>query len=112
MAGKIAHTIHPVKLDDTPEWNTADVSEDVIVADKWQGNTIDRSEMRMLGRVQVLRVRAFLSHPEASPSLTRHRPAQFHPRAYAWLQYCPNLYLGAPFRVSQSLLGMVQTLRH
>ncbi|KAL8875393.1 MAG: hypothetical protein Q9205_003305 [Flavoplaca limonia] len=55
MAEKIAHTIHPVKLDDTPEWNTADVSEDVIVADKWQGNTIDRSEMRMLGRVQVLR---------------------------------------------------------
>lgn len=56
MAEKIAHTLHPQKLDDTPEWSAVEVSDDVLVADKWQGNTIDRSEMRMLGRVQVLRV--------------------------------------------------------
>ncbi|KAL8671415.1 MAG: hypothetical protein Q9168_004088 [Polycauliona sp. 1 TL-2023] len=55
MAEKLAHTIHPVKLDDTPEWNAISSSEDIIVDDKWQGNTIDRSEMRMLGRTQVLR---------------------------------------------------------
>ncbi|KAL8997684.1 MAG: hypothetical protein Q9169_003091 [Polycauliona sp. 2 TL-2023] len=55
MAEKLAHTIHPVTLDDTPEWSALSSSEDVLVADKWQGNTIDRSEMRMLGRVQVLR---------------------------------------------------------
>ncbi|KAL8850881.1 MAG: hypothetical protein Q9221_004194 [Calogaya cf. arnoldii] len=33
MAEKIAHTIHPEKLDDTPEWSAVEVSEDVLVAD-------------------------------------------------------------------------------
>lgn len=73
MAEKIAHTLHPEKLDDTPEWSAVEVSADVLVADKWQGNTIDRSEMRMLGRVQVLRVRTPFCHSPMSltdPALT------------------------------------------
>ncbi|KAI4283150.1 MAG: hypothetical protein L6R38_002373 [Xanthoria sp. 2 TBL-2021] len=70
MAEKIAHTLHPEKLDDTPEWSAVEVSEDVLVADKWQGNTIDRSEMRMLGRVQVLRVRPPFSEEVKDASRT------------------------------------------
>ncbi|KAL8683006.1 MAG: hypothetical protein Q9186_001001 [Xanthomendoza sp. 1 TL-2023] len=55
MAEKIAHALHPDKLDNEPEWSAVEVSEDVIVADKYQGNSTDRSDMRMLGRIQVLR---------------------------------------------------------
>ena len=56
MAEKIAHTLHPDKLDNLPEWSAVEVTEDIVVEDKYQGNIVDRSEMRMLGRIQVLRV--------------------------------------------------------
>ncbi|KAL8786269.1 MAG: hypothetical protein Q9213_002864 [Squamulea squamosa] len=55
MAEKIAHTFHPEKLDNEPEWSAVEVTEDIVVEDKYQGTSVDRSEMRMLGRIQVLR---------------------------------------------------------
>ena len=39
-----------------PEWNTNEVLGDEAVADKYQGTDADRHDMRMLGRIQVLRV--------------------------------------------------------
>ncbi|KAL8713114.1 MAG: hypothetical protein Q9220_002635 [cf. Caloplaca sp. 1 TL-2023] len=43
------------KLDNQPEWNAVEVHEDELVEEKYQGNAVDRQEMRMLGRIQVLR---------------------------------------------------------
>lgn len=40
-----------------PEWNAVEVHGDEIVEERYQGTTADRQDMRMLGRVQVLRVR-------------------------------------------------------
>ena len=41
-----------------------DVHGDVeIVADKWQGNASDKHDMLVLGRIQVLRVRALALAP-------------------------------------------------
>ncbi|KAL9581613.1 MAG: hypothetical protein Q9212_003798 [Teloschistes hypoglaucus] len=46
---------HHEKLGTEPEWNAVEVTEDEVVADKYQGTGADRHDMRMLGRVQVLR---------------------------------------------------------
>lgn len=61
MAGKLEAKMesalhHHEKLGTQPEWNTVEVTEDEVVADKYQGTGADRHDMRMLGRVQVLRV--------------------------------------------------------
>lgn len=46
------------KLGNEPEWNAVEVHEDELVEDKYQGTAADRHDMRMLGRIQVLRVGA------------------------------------------------------
>ncbi|KAL8637015.1 MAG: hypothetical protein Q9228_005668 [Teloschistes exilis] len=60
MAGKLEAKMesalhHHEKLGTQPEWNAVEVTEDEVVADKYQGTGADRHDMRMLGRVQVLR---------------------------------------------------------
>ncbi|KAI4199763.1 MAG: hypothetical protein LQ350_004390 [Teloschistes chrysophthalmus] len=60
MAGKLEEKMesalhHHEKLGTEPEWNAVEVTEDEVVADKYQGTGADRHDMRMLGRVQVLR---------------------------------------------------------
>ena len=50
----IIHT--EAKLGAEPEWDAPVVHGDEVVADKYQGTDADRHDMRMLGRVQVLRV--------------------------------------------------------
>ncbi|KAI4114679.1 MAG: hypothetical protein LQ345_004578 [Seirophora villosa] len=56
MAEKIVHVLQTnEKLGAVPEWNAADAADDELVADKYQGTSADRHDMRMLGRIQVLR---------------------------------------------------------
>lgn len=67
-AEKIAYTLHPEKLDNVPEWRAVEVADDIVVEEKYQGNTVDQSEMRMLGRIQVLRVKGPPSSPHSLSS--------------------------------------------
>lgn len=58
MAGTSESIVHGNdKLGDVPEWNAVEVPDDELVEDKYQGTAADRHDMRMLGRIQVLRVR-------------------------------------------------------
>ncbi|KAL8898221.1 MAG: hypothetical protein Q9207_006820 [Kuettlingeria erythrocarpa] len=43
------------KLGNQPEWNAVEVQADGLVEEKYQGTAADRHDMRMLGRIQVLR---------------------------------------------------------
>lgn len=56
MAEKIESIFHTDKLGTEPEWNAVEVSTDELVESKYQGTAADRHDMRMLGRVQILRV--------------------------------------------------------
>ena len=55
---KLESILHHEKLDTEPEWSAVEVGvhEDEIVEPKWQGTQADQHDMRILGRVQVLRV--------------------------------------------------------
>ncbi|KAI4129166.1 MAG: hypothetical protein LQ341_006596, partial [Variospora aurantia] len=56
MADKVEHILHTnEKLGTEPEWNAVEVGGDELVADRYQGTPADRHDMRMLGRIQVLR---------------------------------------------------------
>ncbi|KAL9005509.1 MAG: hypothetical protein Q9188_001711 [Gyalolechia gomerana] len=55
MAEKIESIFHTDKLGTEPEWNAVEVSTDELVESKYQGTAADRHDMRMLGRVQILR---------------------------------------------------------
>ena len=50
------------KLGTELEWNANEVHGDEVVADKYQGTDADRHDMRMLGRIQVLRVSRARNH--------------------------------------------------
>lgn len=56
MAEKIESFFHTDKLGTEPEWSAVEVSPDELVDSKYQGTAADRQDMKMLGRVQVLRV--------------------------------------------------------
>ncbi len=77
------------------------------VSDKWMGTESDRKDMRMLGRVQVLRVsifcaiREFFSHLN-SELMRSHPAAQLQLRIHARFWCCPDLYLGDYLRVGLS----------
>lgn len=60
MAGKIESVFHTDKLGNEPEWSAVEVPDDELVEAKYQGTAADRHDMRMLGRVQVLRVKGWL----------------------------------------------------
>ncbi|KAL8971410.1 MAG: hypothetical protein Q9197_003289 [Variospora fuerteventurae] len=56
MAEKVEHILHAnAKLGTEPEWDAIEVAGDELVADRYQGTPADRHDMRMLGRIQVLR---------------------------------------------------------
>ncbi|KAL8963963.1 MAG: hypothetical protein Q9183_004810, partial [Haloplaca sp. 2 TL-2023] len=54
---KLESVLHHEKLGTEPEWSAVEVGvhEDEIVERKWQGTQADQHDMRILGRVQVLR---------------------------------------------------------
>lgn len=57
MAEKVEHILHANgKLGTEPEWDAIKVAGDELVEDRYQGTPADRHDMRMLGRIQVLRV--------------------------------------------------------
>ncbi len=58
MSEKLESIFHTNdKLGNQPEWNAVEVQADGLVEEKYQGTAADRHDMRMLGRIQVLRVR-------------------------------------------------------
>lgn len=56
ISEKVGSILHTDKLGNEPEWRTVQVHKDELVEPKWQGTGADQHEMRILGRVQVLRV--------------------------------------------------------
>ncbi|KAL8919649.1 MAG: hypothetical protein Q9208_006681 [Pyrenodesmia sp. 3 TL-2023] len=56
MSEKLESIFHTNdKLGNQPEWDAVEVQSDEVVEDKYQGTSADRHDMRMLGRIQVLR---------------------------------------------------------
>ena len=102
MTGKVEAIFHTEPtLGTEPEWNADEVHGEEVVADKYQGTDADRHDMRMLGRIQVLRVSRASRPWPMTTALIKRSPAQFQLRPYSRLQRCPHLYMGASFCVRQ-----------
>ena len=97
MTEKVEAIFHTEsKLGMEPEWSAADeVHGDEVVPHKYQGTDADRHDMRMLGRIQVLRVSGARNPMPMTTTLIRPSPAQFQLRPNSRLQRCPHLYMGA-----------------
>ena len=89
------------KLGMEPEWRADEVHGDEVVAAKYQGTDADRHDMRMLGRIQVLRVSRARNRLPMTTMLIRRSPAQFQLRPNSRLQRCAHLYMGASLCVRQ-----------
>lgn len=95
MAEKIVHVLHTnEKLGAVPEWNAAEVADDELVADKYQGTSADRHDMRMLGRIQVLRV-SRRTHLTNTPKLMNLGTAKLQFHSHSGLQRRAHLHMGA-----------------
>ena len=76
MAKKVEAIFHTEPtLGSEPEWTAEEVHGEEVVADKYQGTDADRHDMRMLGRMQVLRVSRARKPMPMTITLIRRSPA-------------------------------------